>query len=149
MGSRYKGTKSERAALSAFINLTRAADALSRMLSPELSAAGLTESEFGALEALFHLGPMCQADLGRKILRSGGNMTFVLDNLEEAGLVRRERGDDDRRYVRVSLTEKGRRLIAKLFPEHAQRVCAALRGLTEAELEQLRTLCRKAGGASA
>lgn len=145
MGSHYKGTKAEKTALSAFINLSRAADALSRRLLPELSSAGLTESEFGALEALFHLGPLCQADLGRKILRSGGNMTFVIDNLEADGLVCRERGEDDRRYVLVSLTEKGRRLVAKLFPEHAKRVAAALSGLTEAEQEQLRTLCRKAG----
>lgn len=145
MGSHYKGAKSEKTALSAFINLARAADSLSRRLLPELSAAGLTESEFGAIEALFHLGPMCQADLGRKILRSGGNMTFVVDNLEEAGLVCRERGEDDRRYVLVSLTGKGRKLVARLFPEHAKRVAAAMRGLTEAEQEQLRTLCRKVG----
>lgn len=145
MGTRYKGTKDETRALCAFINLARAADSLSSRLTPHLSAAGLTESQFGILEALLHLGPMCQASLGQKILRSGGNITFVVDNLEKRGLVRRERQEEDRRFVTVKLTEKGKSLIEGLFPKHAGSIVKEMDALSAGEQEDLRRLCRKLG----
>ena len=46
---------------------------------------GLTESQIGVLEALAHLGPLTQGELCRKILRSGSNVTTVVDNLERDG----------------------------------------------------------------
>ena len=73
-----------------------------------LESQGLTHGQFGTMEALFHLGPLCQRELGEKLLRSGGNLTMVIDNLEKKGWVRRERQPDDRRKVLVSLTPKGR-----------------------------------------
>src|SRR5687767_7844207 len=92
-------------ALCAYVNLMRAAESLSARLSKSSPAAGegLTETQFGVLEALYHLGPMCQRDVGRKVLKSCGNVTFVLDNLARAGLVRRQPSVEDRRFVSVHL----------------------------------------------
>ena len=67
----------------------------------------LTESQFGTLEALYHLGPLCQGEIGQKILKSSGNMTMVVDNLEKRGLVQRQRSQQDRRQIEVSLTRPG------------------------------------------
>lgn len=50
---------------------------------------GLPLSPFGVLEARWHLGPLCQRDLGLKILKSSGNMTMVVDNPEKRALVDR------------------------------------------------------------
>ncbi len=47
---------------------------------------GLTESQFGVLDSLFHLGPMKQKEIGKKILKSGGNITMVINNLEKRGI---------------------------------------------------------------
>src|SRR5579872_514812 len=104
MPTRYKGRPEEERARSAFINFMRAADSVSAHLDGKIEMGGLTHGQFAVLEALFHLGPLNQCDLARKLLRSGGNVTVVVDNLEKRGLVRRERQKDDRRMVVVSLT---------------------------------------------
>jgi MarR family 2-MHQ and catechol resistance regulon transcriptional repressor len=101
--------------------------------------------QFAVLEALLHLGPMCQHTLGKKLLRSGGNVTLVVDNLERHGWVRRERQLKDRRMVEIHLTPKGRRLITRVFPEHAKVVAKVMGRLGAAEQEQLRKIARKLG----
>lgn len=145
MGTHYRGTDEEIRALDAYIKLMRASDSLSARLSASLAESGLTMAQFGVLEALLHLGPMCQKALGRKLLRSGGNMTTVLDNLERAGTIRRVRDTHDRRYVTVHLTASGRTLIENVFPSHASGVTRSFSALSAAEQEQLGRLLRKLG----
>jgi MarR family 2-MHQ and catechol resistance regulon transcriptional repressor len=107
MGTRYKGTQKEIRALNAFINFMRAADSVSSRLSRLLAKHGLTMSQFGALEALYHLGPLTQNELGKKLLKTSGNITMVVDNLEKRTLVKRVRSPEDRRSVTVTLTKEG------------------------------------------
>jgi len=145
MPTHHRGTNKEIQALNAYINLFRAADSLTARANARLEAAGLTTGQFGVLEALFHLGPLCQRELGEKLLRTGGNITLVVDNLERDGLVRRERSRRDRRLITVRLTRHGEKLIRKVFPGHAQAIAAEIGHLTTAEQEQLRRLCRKLG----
>ena len=136
-------------ALSAFVKLRRAVNTLSARLNPALQKEhGLTESQFGVLEALWHLGPMPQARLCEKLLVSGSNLTTVMDNLERSGLVHRGENPDDRRAHLVRLSPRGEALIARAFPAHAARVTALLGALTAPEQKQLGQLCRKLGLAS-
>src|ERR1700722_5177511 len=104
MPTHFKGCEGAIRALNAYITLTRAANTLGADLANQLESEGLTTSQFGTLEALHHLGPLCQHTIAEKLLKSGGNITLVIDNLEKHGWVRRERGKDDRRMVRVHLT---------------------------------------------
>ena len=145
MGTHYKGTPPEVLALDAFIKLMRATDSITAHLSRHTEAAGLTQGQFGVLEALLHLGPMNQRDLGAKLLRSGSNVTMVLDNLERRGLVRRTRRRDDRRAIEVDLTANGRRLIEDLFPTHARRVTRLFGALSSRDQHRLGTLCKTLG----
>jgi len=147
MGSRYDGTAGEVRALNAFVALQRAAESVEASTQAEIIRAKLTQSQFGVLEALLHLGPLCAKDLAEKILRTKGNLTLVIENLEKAGLVARTAREDDRRWLTVSLTKKGRRLIAGMFPRHAKGIEAAMHCLTRKEQEELRRLCRKLGKA--
>ena len=132
-------------ALSAFINLVRATESLLSRTSVTRSRGGLTVSQFGVLESLFHLGPLHQCELGTKLLKSSGNITLVVDNLEKRGLVRRVREGEDRRFVSVHLTDEGRTLIEKVFPEHAAHIVSEMSRLTPSEQQQLRALCRRLG----
>ncbi len=141
----YRGSRDEVRALSAYIKLMRASESVSARTQRHLSDARLTASQFGALEALYHLGPLSQADLGQKILRSSGNITMVVDNLEKRGLVKRERRQEDRRYNTVRLTSRGEKLIAEVFPRHAGKIVEAMNVLTKTEQETLGKLCRKLG----
>lgn len=145
MGTRYRGSRAEVRALDAYIKLMRAADSVTARLAPRLAQAELTFSQFGVMEALFHLGPMSQKELARKLLKSGGNITMVVDNLERRDLVRRERGPEDRRVCTVHLTEAGEKLIRELFPGHASAIAAELSVLSPEEQEELARLCRKLG----
>ena len=149
MGSHYRGTSDEVRALNAFIALSRAADSVETRTHEVMAEAGLTESQFGVLEALFHLGPLCAADLATKVLRSRGNLTLVIANLERDGLVVRTTRAEDRRYRTVELTAKGRKLVKGAFPRHARLVTKTMSALAPAEQDELRWLCRKLGKAAA
>ena len=145
MPTRYRGDEREVRALNAFITLLRAAEAVSASVNERLAARRLTSSQFGVLEALLHLGPLCQGDLAGKLLRSGASVTSVVEGLEKRGLVIRQRTEEDKRFVRVALTGKGRRLIEEIFPGHAKAVAGRFAVLPAGEQEELRRLCRKLG----
>jgi MarR family transcriptional regulator, 2-MHQ and catechol-resistance regulon repressor len=150
MTTPFRASRSARPrALDAYIKLMRASDAVNARLAQGLAPTGVTPPQLAVLEALLHLGPLHACDLGRKLLRSGANVTTVVDNLEKAGLVARERGREDRRYVVVALTASGRRTIQKVFPAHAARIASLLGALTPPELETLARLCKKLGLAAA
>ena len=141
----YRGAPEEVLALGTYVKLMRAAESLTARLSPRLAAHELTTSQFGVLEALHHLGPMHQCELAQRILKTSGNMTLVIDNLEKRGLVRRERSAEDRRFIKVHLTAQGERLISTIFPGHAEAITAELGILSDAEQRTLGKLCRKVG----
>ena len=145
MGTRYLGTQEQVLALDTFIKLVRATDSVSNRIHRHLAETDLTVSQFGVLEALFHLGPLYQRDLAEKLLKSGGNMTLVIDNLEKRELVKREREADDRRCIKVCLTQKGHQLISRIFPSHVAAVVNEIGILTPDEQEELGRLCRKLG----
>ena len=146
--SRYSQAPAERLALGTYLKLTRASERLWDRLALGLQREDLTPSQFGVLEALYHLGPMCQRDLGERILRSSGNMTLVIGNLERNGLVRRVRSAEDRRYHQVHLTVEGERLVRRVFPGHAHAITRELAVLSQEEQRTLGHLCRKLGAVS-
>ena len=145
MGTHHKGTPAEVSALNSYIKLRRAAGAIDARLVRDLTEHGLTETQFGVLEVLYHLGPMCQRAIAAKQFTSGANMTMVVNNLEKSGLVRRVRSKEDRRQYFVELTAEGRGLIRRIFPGHVQRIVDAFGALTREEQSQLSVLCRKLG----
>jgi MarR family transcriptional regulator, 2-MHQ and catechol-resistance regulon repressor len=145
MGTKYKGDAKAVRALDTFTKLVRAAEAITGRTSQNYTSAGLTVSQFGVLEALHHAGPLCQRDLARKILKSTGNITMVIDNLEKRQLVQRERGSEDRRYITIHLTDAGKDLIASIFPQQVAAIVAEMEALTDEEQEILGRLCRKVG----
>lgn len=145
MPTHFEGGEGIVRALNAYINLVRASDSVLSKIAMHLESAGVTTGQFAVLEALLHLGPMCQHTLAEKLLRSGGNMTLVIDNLQKQGWVKRQRQEKDRRMVEIHLTPKGRRLITRIFPEHAKVIARVLGELTPAEQEDLRRIARKLG----
>jgi MarR family 2-MHQ and catechol resistance regulon transcriptional repressor len=136
-------------ALRAYVKLFRATRAVLGRLEPLLAGRGLTSTQLGVLEAVLHLGPLTQRELGRKVLTSAGNMTDVIDKLQAKGLVARCRQEADRRSVRIELTEAGLALIREVFPLHARDIATAMGGLTREETRVLDRLLRKLGTGAA
>ncbi len=145
MPTHYNGSADQVRALDSYIKLTRAADSINSRLNISPSMSELTISQFGVLEALLHLGPQCQNVLGSKILKSNSNMTTVIDNLEKRGLVKRERGMEDRRMITIYLTESGKALIEKVLPQHVASIAKQFEVLSPEEHEQLGEILRKLG----
>jgi MarR family transcriptional regulator, 2-MHQ and catechol-resistance regulon repressor len=145
MPTHYQGSPAEVRALDLIIKLVRCTDSVNHRLEVPLADTGLTTSQFGVLEALWHLGPLCLSELAKKLLKTGGNLTLVVRNLERDGLVKRQRQKDDHRYQVVRLTPKGERLIQKVFPLHLARLVKLVNGLQAAEQEQLAELCKRLG----
>ena len=145
MAPHYKGTPQEEQALDAYIKLQRASETVMARTTQHLSEYGLTTSQFAVLEALHHLGLLSQRDLASKLLKSTGNISIVLKNLDERGLISRERDPDDNRYKQVRITEAGRSLLLSFFDDHVQGIVEEMSILTPDEQKELARLCRKLG----
>lgn len=145
MPTHYQGPPETVRALDTFIKLTRATESIMARLSRKGTIAPLSQSQFAVLEALYHLGPLTQGQVSTKLLKSTGNMTLVVDNLEKGGLVRRTRQNEDRRQVTIHLTEAGQALIERIFPAHASAICEEINTLTAEEQATLSALCLKLG----
>jgi MarR family 2-MHQ and catechol resistance regulon transcriptional repressor len=134
-------------ALRLWIALARCYATYARAVSSKVQEYGLTTPQFGILEALYHLGPLSLGELADKLLVTGGNVTYVMDRLEEQGLVYRDRSPDDRRVIQAKLTAKGRDLIARVFPGHGEYIEALSSHLSGGEQDSLRGLLKKLGTA--
>lgn len=145
MGTHYQGHPDARRALDTYIKLTRAAETVNQRINAHLADHQLTVSQFGVLEAIYHLGPLQPSQLAQKILRSSGDLTFVIDGLVGRGLVTRQRRLDDRRCIDVDLTPAGRALLDDLFPRHVAIVLREMAALAPAEQDELARLCRQLG----
>lgn len=133
------------AALRLWVTLARSYQTFTRVVSSRVLESGLTIPQFGILEALYHLGPLSLGELAEKLLVTGGNVTYVMDRLEEQGLVYRQRSDLDRRVVEARLTGEGRALIERTFPDHARFLGRMVEHLDPTEQQELRELLKRLG----
>jgi MarR family transcriptional regulator, 2-MHQ and catechol-resistance regulon repressor len=145
MPTHYSGNKISTTSLNTFIYFTRAANSLEGRLFSQDLLQGLTQSQFGVLEMLYHLGSLCQGELSHKLIRSTGNMTLILDNLEKQKLVERERDELDRRQVHIHLTPKGKEQIETVFPKVVKRIEREFSILSLEEQIELGKLCKILG----
>ena len=145
MPRHFHGTPRQERALSAYVKLLRASETVHSEATRTLAGEGLSASQFAVLEALYHVGPMCLSELADKILKTSGNLTMVVGNLQKNGLVTRQPSAEDRRFVSVVITEKGRKLMARVFPVHLERIVELMSRLSPAQQDELGRLCRKLG----
>ena len=145
MPTHFTGSRAEMRTLDTFIKLTRCTNSLLARLAERNTVGDLTPSQFAVLEALYHLGPMTQGEISQKVLKSGSNMTTVVDNLERDGLVRRERDANDRRVIHVHLTKAGAGKLEGVLPGHVAALVEEFSVLSPSEQETLGTLCKKLG----
>ena len=125
-------------------SLLRAEASVRRRLSADLEREGLSASGFSVLVVLTTAGGELELRTLRHRLRtSKANATEVVTTLEGRGLVVRRRLTRDRRAASVTLTDRGREIVDRLFPEHTERVSSAFAVLDEAEKRSLAEICRK------
>jgi MarR family transcriptional regulator, 2-MHQ and catechol-resistance regulon repressor len=129
-----------------FLVLWKAASAVQAFAEKSISELEMCGSDFAVLEALLHKGPLPVNEIGKKVLLTSGSITVAVDRLETRGLVERRAHDTDRRARIVHLTKEGRKLITRVYAEHAadmERLASA--SLTREERKTLISLLKKIG----
>lgn len=114
-----------------------------RMIRPRIAEEfGLTLPQFDMIAELARMerGSATFVELSRHLMVTSGNLTGIVDRLEEHGLVRREPGKSDRRVVRICLTEKGQRVSREIIPRHRQHVAELFGTMTQSDLRTLQDL---------
>lgn len=129
-----------------FLVLWKAARAVEAYAEKSITDLEMCGSDFAVLEALLHKGPLPVNEIGKKILLTSGSITVAVDRLEKRGLVERRAHGTDRRARIVHLTMPGRKLITRIYGQHAddiEKLAAA--SLTKAERKTLISLLKKIG----
>src|SRR6266436_9432027 len=118
---------------------------LSLLAEQSIANTGLCLTDFVALEALLHKGPLTISEIQEKVRLASGSMTAAVDRLEKLGLVVRKSSPSDRRARVLELTAQGRRLAASSFERHAKDLEALMSSLSQKEKEQLYGSIKKLG----
>ena len=138
-------TKARVEALRLWLVLMRCHRALSQIAERSIEDAGLCLTDFAALEALLHKGPLTITEIQGKVLLASGSMTAAVDRLEKKGLVVRRPAPIDRRAKVLDLTPEGRRVVKTAFSRHAAELQSAMAVLNPSEKRQLYALLKKLG----
>ena len=119
--------------------------ALSLLAEESIRKVGLCLTDFAALEALLHKGPLTISEIQDKVLLASGSMTAAVDRLEKLGLVVRKASPSDRRARVVELTPPGKRLATSCFEQHAKDLEALMSTFSEKEKKQAYRSLKKLG----
>ena len=120
-----------------WIVMTRCHRVLRLLAEENITRAGLCLTDFAALEALLHKGPLTISEIQNKVLLASGSMTAAIDRLEKLGLAARKSSAKDRRARVVELTREGRRVASSSFERHAKDLEALMSVLSEKEKRQV------------
>lgn len=131
--------------LDLFIVLARAYNSVIAHSTRSIQSYGLNSTEFGVLDLLYHKGPQPLQKIGEKVLISSGNITYVVDKLQNKKLLVRIASPDDRRVIFADLTDKGKAFIEEVFPEHQNTIVESVEGLDVDEKIQVIELLKKLG----
>ena len=94
-------------------------------------------SHFLLLQVLSNEGPMTIRDLGEILQLSKQQMTPLLDRLEKSEVISRQPRENDRRFIIVSLTEKGQSIVDAFNEKLRQRVEKGLRTLSDNDFNKI------------
>ena len=123
----------------AWLRLARVFAKLERRSQEQLRPSGLSDAQFDVLAQVGAHEGCTQQALAKHLLVTKGNVTQILDRMEEAGLItRRVEG----RTKRVCLTDAGRALRDQVIPRHEAHMAAQFESLTGSEQRQLLRLLR-------
>lgn len=123
----------------------KAFQAAAKYLYAGLGETGIDNTDFRILEALLNKGPLPVNTIGPKVFLTPGSISVAIDRLLARGLVSRVESPDDRRVRIVSLTAKGKKLIAPIFRKHAAEIRKVFADASPKELRTLETILKKIG----
>jgi MarR family 2-MHQ and catechol resistance regulon transcriptional repressor len=137
--------KNSRDPIHCWLVLMKAFHAAAKYLYAGLAETGIDETDFRILEVLLNKGPLPVNTIGPKVNLTPGSISTAVDRLVERGLVSRVESPEDRRIRVVSLTAKGKALIAPIFRKHAAEIRNVFADASPKELRALEATLKKLG----
>ncbi len=131
--------------LKLFVVLNKCTLSIGKKSEKNIKITGLTVPQFSVLEMLYHKGDLKVGDIIEKSISSVGNISLIIDNLQKLEFVEKRKCKSDGRITYVSLTEKGRNLIASMWPGHEADLDNIMSVLNSEEKDTLITLLKKLG----
>ncbi|MGG1834124.1 MarR family transcriptional regulator [Cytobacillus firmus] len=131
--------------LKLFIVLSRAYRAINENVNKRIQTYGVNPTEFAVLELLYHKGDQPLQQIGGKILLASGSITYVVDKLEQKGLLKRVACPTDRRVTFAQITDEGKAFIENFFPDHEKHIHSLMNELTSEEKAAAIGLLKKLG----
>lgn len=131
--------------LKLFVVLSKAYRVVMDRAVKDMKKRGLSEAEFTVLELLYHKGRFPLQRIGEKLLVTSGGVTYTIDKLEKKGFLKRVPSGDDRRVTFAEITEKGRELLNRVFPPHAEMIDSMMGDLSVEEKQTAIALIKKIG----
>jgi MarR family transcriptional regulator, 2-MHQ and catechol-resistance regulon repressor len=125
--------------------MARSHHAVRLLAEQSIANTGLCLTDFAALEALLHKGPLTISEIQDKVLLASGSMTAAIDRLEKLGLVVRKSTVRDRRARIVQLTPEGKRVAAACFEKHEKDLEGLMSALSANEKQQIYESLKKLG----
>ena len=123
----------------------KAFQAAAKYLYAGLEETGIDDTDFRILEALLNKGPLPVNTIGPKVNLTPGSISVAVDRLLDRGLVSRVESAEDRRVRVVSLTPKGRELMAPVFRKHVAEIRRVFADASAKEVRSLETILKKIG----
>jgi DNA-binding MarR family transcriptional regulator len=123
----------------AALNIVRTSTTLADEMDELLKTRGITGTQYNVLRILRGAEPsgLCRNELRDRMLTRMPDVTRLLDRMEEAGLVTRTRGSEDRRLVSTRITDKGRQVVDDLDQPVHEFHQRRLGHVTDEQLESL------------
>ncbi|TQS76427.1 MarR family transcriptional regulator [Ornithinibacillus gellani] len=131
--------------LKLFVVLSKTYRVMMEEVEKDIQTRGLRLTDFAVLELLYHRGETPLQKIGKKILLASGSLTYVIDKLENKGLLKRMPSPVDRRITLAALTASGHELLDTIFPGHWSKIEQLTNGLTLDEKKQVTHLLKKLG----
>lgn len=135
----------EQLSLKLFVVLSRALESVKKQVIKDIKSYNVNLTEFAVLEFLYNKGEQPIQVIGKKVLLASSSITYVVDKLEEKGLLERIACPKDRRVIHGRLTEKGTSFMAEIFPQHEKAMAKIFADLSKEEKEQSIELLRRIG----
>jgi MarR family 2-MHQ and catechol resistance regulon transcriptional repressor len=123
----------------------KAYQAAAKYLYAGLQETGIDDTDFRILEVLLNKGPLPVNTIGPKVNLTPGSISVAVDRLLAKGLVSRIESREDRRVRVVSLTSKGKELIAPVFRKHAAEIGNVFADATPKEVRTFEMILKKIG----
>ncbi|MDF2787175.1 MAG: MarR family transcriptional regulator [Neobacillus sp.] len=126
-----------------FLLLMQTSKAIQERLRDEMSKNNLSITEFSVLEVLYYQGKQTIQQIGNRILISSGSMTYVIDKLEQKGIIKRNDCREDRRVIHITLTAEGMEMMDNIMPMYQDIVDSFFGDLTGDESQLLVNFLKK------